>query len=115
MPVFGGSSDSVGLDGSTGGKWGSAGFDDEQIIVDDLKTLTAGKIGPAGTTETLVIIQVDTANIRWRIGANATAAIGVQMAAGDANVFEIADAALEALTMYPVSGTPVVNVQYLYR
>jgi len=113
MPVFsgvGGSSDST-----SAGKWGAAGYDSEQLTISGLTTLTAAKIGPAGTTETLVVIQVDTANIRWRAGANATAAIGIQVAAGDSYAFDITEAALLAITMYPVSGTPVVNVQYFYR
>jgi hypothetical protein len=95
--------------------WGSAGSDHEQITVSSLKSLATAKINPAGTLETLVIIQIDTANIRWLVGGNATAAVGQQVSAGDLLALELDPAALLAFTMYPVSGTPVANVQYLYR
>lgn len=94
---------------------GYASYDSEQITADGLKILTAAKVSAAGSSETLVILQVDTANIRWKVGADATAALGEQLAAGDSITLELPRVALLALTMYPVSGTPIVNVQYLYR
>jgi len=112
MPVY---------DNSGGaGSWGTApagytAYDSEQITVDGLKTLTAAKVSPSGTAETLVVLQVDTANIRWKVGADATAALGEQLAADSSLTLELPRVALLALTMYPVSGTPIVNVQYFYR
>ena len=94
---------------------GYTSYDSEQITVNALKTLTAAKVSPAGSSETLVILQVDTANIRWKVGADATAALGEQLAADDSMTLELPRTALLALTMFAVSGTPVVNVQYFYR
>jgi hypothetical protein len=113
MPVY---------EGSAGGSsdWGVApagytAYDSEQLTLAGLTSLTTAKVSPAGTVETLVVLQVDTAPIRWKVGASATAALGEQMAAGDYLTLELPRAALLALTMFPVSGTPVVNVQYFYR
>lgn len=94
--------------------WGTS-YDDEQITVDGLKSLTAAKVKPAGTTETLVLIQLDTAAIRFRVGANASASVGVQVQAGDIICLPITRDAWVAFTMYPVSATATANVQYLYR
>ena len=106
--------------GASGGSWGTApvgytAYDSEQLTLAELTTLTAAKVSPAGTAETLVLLQVDTAPIRWKVGASASATVGEQMAAGDVLELQFPRAALLALTMYPVSGTPVVNVQYFYR
>jgi hypothetical protein len=115
MPVSNNSAE-----GSGGAGWGTAptgytAYDSEQLTLAGLTTLTAAKVSPAGTSETLVLLGVDTAPIRWKVGGNASATVGEQMAAGDSLELQLPRAALLALTLYPVSGTPVVNVQYFYR
>jgi hypothetical protein len=106
MPIVGAVADLM--------NWGTS-YDDEQITVDGLKSLTVAKVKPAGTTETKVLIQLDTAAIRFRVGANATAAIGVQVSVGDYISLPITRDAWVSFTMFPVSATATANVQYFYR
>lgn len=59
----------------------------------------------------VVIISVDTANVRWRDdGVAPTAAIGIQIAAAAAPYEYWGN--LSAIQFFAVSGSPVLNVSY---
>jgi hypothetical protein len=69
---------------------------------------SAGLTPPA--TATMALISVDTANVRWRDDGTApTAAIGMQLAAGQTFQYF---GNLSAIKFILVAGLPVLNVSY---
>ena len=82
----------------------------QQISAATLASATALTVPGAAT---YCVIEVDTANVRWRDdGTSPTAAVGVQMYAGAPAI--VFPGNMNTVKFILVSGSPVLNVSYYY-